>query len=84
MQNSSDISDVKHLKELLKELKNDEGQFTIKNLAVNGKIIMDKLKISAGPEVGKLLKYALERVMNDIKERNNKKSILKYLNLHLK
>lgn len=84
MQNSSDISDVKHLKELLKELKNDEWQFTIKNLAVNGAILMDKLEIPAGPEIGKLLKYALERVMNDIKERNNKIAIINYLKLYIK
>lgn len=84
MQNSSDISDVKQLKKLLKELKNDEWQFTIKHLAINWSILIDELKIPAGPEIGKLLKYALERVMNDIKKRNNKESILKYLKLHLK
>ncbi|HKL43716.1 MAG TPA: HD domain-containing protein, partial [Candidatus Absconditabacterales bacterium] len=84
MQNSSDITDVEDLRKILKNLKKQEGQFTSKDLKVDGKIIMEYFKISAGPKVGELLKQAMDWVMNDIKNRNNKKEILKYLKGYIK
>jgi len=40
---------------------------------------MEHFQIPAWPKVGELLKQALDRVINDIKNRNNKQEILKYL-----
>jgi len=84
MQNSSDITDVEYLRILLKQLKKEEWQFTSKDLKVDGKIIMDYFKIPAWPQVGDLLTQASERVMSDIKTRNNKEEILKYLKWYMK
>ena len=79
MQNSSDITDIQDLRKLLNKLKKEEWQFTPKDLKVDGKIIMEYFKIPAWPRVGELLKQALERTINDIKNRNDKEEILKYL-----
>ncbi|MCK9467153.1 MAG: HD domain-containing protein [Candidatus Absconditabacterales bacterium] len=79
MQNNSDITDIEDLRKILKKLKKEEGQFLAKDLKVDGKIIMDFFKIQPGPQVGELLKYALDWVISDIKNRNNKDEILKYL-----
>ena len=83
MQNSWDITDIEGLRILLKQLKKEEWQFTSKDLKVDGKMLMNYFKIPAGPKVGEMLKQALERVMNDIKTRNNKEEILKYLKWYI-
>lgn len=79
MQNSWDISDIEELRILLKKLKKEEWQFTSKDLKVDGKIIIDHFKIPAGPKIWELLQQALNWVMSDIKNRNNKEDILSYL-----
>lgn len=84
LQNSSDISDVDDIRKILKKLQKQEGQFTIKNLAIDGAYIMKELKLPAGPTIGKLLKKTLERVMTDIKGRNTKKQIFGFLKIQLK
>jgi len=84
LQNSSDISDVDDIKIILKTLHKKEGQFTMKNLAIDGGDIMKELKLPAGPAIGTLLKKTLERVMGDIKSRNTKKEIFGFLKIQLK
>lgn len=84
MQNSGDITDIEDLRILLKQLKKEEWQFTSKDLKVDGKILMDYFQTPAWPNVGDMLQQALDRVMNDIKTRNNKEEILKYLRWYLK
>lgn len=84
LQNSSDISDVDDIKIILKTLHKKEGQFTMKNLAIDGGDIMKELKLPAGPAIGKLLKKTLERVMGDIKKRNSKKEIFGFLKIQMK
>jgi len=84
LQNSSDISDVDEIRKILKKLQKQEGQFTMKNLAIDGTYIMKELKLPAGPVIGKLLKKTLERVMTDIQTRNKKKQILGFLKIQLK
>ncbi len=79
LQNSNDITDVEELRTLLHELKNKEGQFTTKNLSINGQDIIEYFKIPAGPQIGELLQKAFLWVANNIAERNHKKIILKYL-----
>ncbi len=84
LQNSSDLSDVDDIKKILKKLQKEEWQFTMKHLVIDGGDIIKELKLPAGPVIGKLLKKTLERVMVDIKKRNNKKEILWFLKIQMK
>lgn len=84
LQNSSDISDIYELKTILKKLQKQEGQFTMKDLAVNWADIIKQLKLKPSATIGILLKKALERVMSDIKIRNTKHEILTFLSVQLK
>lgn len=63
-----------HAEEMLNEVLAEEKCFSIKDLAINGKDIMD-LGIKEGPNVGKWLNYALDKVINDRLE-NDKEDIL--------
>gem|GEM_PF-714882 len=65
--------------DILEELKQDEGQFIMKDLAVNGKDIMETFAIKPSPEVKKYLEKAFKRVLSDISGRNEKQKILDYL-----
>lgn len=76
LQNSNDLTDVEDIKKILKKLHKKEGQFTMKQLVVDGGDIMTACGLPAGPTIGKLLKKTLERVMVDITTRNTKKQIL--------
>lgn len=60
--------------EILNEVLAEEKCFSIKDLAINGKDIME-LGVKKGPDVGKWLNYALDEVINDRLE-NDKEDIL--------
>ncbi|MFZ2718194.1 MAG: HD domain-containing protein [Candidatus Absconditicoccaceae bacterium] len=84
LQNSSDISDVRELKTQLKKLNDKEGQFTIKNLVIDGNDIIRYFKMKPGPIIGELIQKTLNRLMDDIKHRNKKEKILEFLRKYLK
>ncbi len=84
LQNASDLSDSRYLKELLVKLENEEGQFTSKDLAVKGKDLMEHFKLKPGKIIGELLQLALDWVLGDIKNRNTQKLIFANLANHLK
>lgn len=84
LQNSSDLSDVDNIREILKKLQKEEWQFTMKHLVVDGGDIIKELKLPAGPVIGKLLKKTLEWVMVDIKKRNTKKEIYGFWGTQMK
>ncbi|MDR0282405.1 MAG: hypothetical protein LBI53_03710 [Candidatus Peribacteria bacterium] len=84
MQNSADLRDSYELKTILKRLNQEEGQFKISDLAVNGTILMQVLGIAAGPLVGELLEQTFDWVLTDIPGRNTEKEILTYLKNYLK
>ena len=84
LQNSSDITEVEQLKLLLKKLHKKEGQFTMKQLVIDGWDIMTTFGLPAGPTIGKLLKKTFERVMTDITTRNTKKQIFGFLKIQIK
>lgn len=84
LQNSADLTDVDDIRKILKKLQKKEGQFTMKDLVIDGADIIKELELDAGPTIGKLLKKTLERVMTDIKARNNKKQILGFLKVQMK
>lgn len=79
LQNSSDLTDSYYLKELLEQLKNEEGQFEMKDLAIDWGKLMKHFKLEPSRLVGELLKQAFEWVLTDINERNNEKEIFNYL-----
>ena len=84
LQNSSDLSDVDKLKTILKKLQKEEGQFTMKHLAVDGWDIIKQFKLTAWPDIWLLLKKTLARVLIDIKKRNTKKEIFWFLWIQMK
>ena len=69
---------------MLETIHNEEGQFTMKNLAVTGNDIMEEFNLSPGTIIGELIMRAFEWVINDIPKRNHKERIfqnlLSYLN----
>ncbi len=76
---SDNISSLKELKKLVKEIYEKQGEFCIKNLAINWNDIIKNLSISPWPEVGEQLDNAFNWVLQDIKNRNYKQKIIKYL-----
>ena len=83
LQNSSDISDVRELKNHLKKLNDKEWQFTIKNLVIDWNDIIRFFKIKAWPIIWELIQKTLNRVMDDIKYRNKKEKILEFLKKYI-
>lgn len=79
LQNSSDITDIHEIRKIMERLHKQEGQFTMKQLAISGNDIMKKFKLKAWPRIWELLEIAMERVIDDIKERNSKEKIFCYL-----
>jgi hypothetical protein len=79
LQNSSDLTDSYYLKELLEQLKNEEWQFEMKDLAVDWEKLMKHFKLEPSRLVWELLKQAFEWVLTDINDRNNEKEIFNYL-----
>ena len=84
LQNSSDLSDVDKLKTILKKLQKEEGQFTMKELVINGWDIIKQFKLTAWPDIWILLKKTLARVLIDIKKRNTRKEIFGFLGIQMK
>ena len=84
LQNNSDLKDVLDLRNLLKEINNEEWQFTIKQLAVDGKTIMKYFNLEPSKFIWELIRKSFDRVLNDIKTRNKKKEILIYLTGYIK
>lgn len=84
LQNSADISDVLLIRKQLKKLHKQEGQFTMKKLAVNGNDIQKSLKVVPWPLLWDLLKQAFDWVLGDVQTRNVKEKILTYLQGYLK
>lgn len=70
---------LKHMKALAKKLYQEEGRFTMQELAINGDALMLEFELAPGPEVGMLIKKAFDWVLEDVQGRNNKKKILAYL-----
>lgn len=56
-----DISDI------AAEIEQDQQCFTLKDLAINGYVIME-LGVPSGPKVGEVLNYLLDKVLDDVIE----------------
>lgn len=79
LQNNSDLSQITELRELLKQINEEEWQFTKKDMKMDGNLVMKHFDLKASKLIWELLDYAFDRVISDIKTRNNKKDILKHL-----
>lgn len=75
LQSSGDLSDSYTLKEILKKLNDEEGQFKPKDLLLDWKILLQKYWLKPWPIIWETLKAVFERVLNDIDSRNNEKEI---------
>ena len=66
-----------HVKDMVHafEAENDQGPFSVKDLAVSGKEVMDVFGIPPGPRVGEILRFLLDHVLEEGRE-INKRSIL--------
>lgn len=72
------IQEVYDLIMLIDEIIAEEGRFTMKQLAINGTILMEYFNLPSGPQLGALLKQAYERVLED-PTRNNLDTIIAML-----
>ena len=84
LQNSSDLTDSYYLKELLQQLKDEEWQFEMKDLAVDWEKLMKHFKLEPSRLVWELLNQAFDWVLTDINDRNNEKEIFNYLENYIK
>lgn len=73
------VAQLYEMKQKIKKLYDAEGRFTLKALAINGKDLIKEFDLTPWPPLGKLLDKAFDRVLGDIKSRNNKKSILAHI-----
>jgi len=62
--------------ERIENIRNISNAYSVKDIQVNGYDIMKELSISTGVQVGKILNYLLECVLDD-PELNNRQSLLK-------
>lgn len=83
LQNNADLKDIHMLRWMLETIHKEEGQFTMKNLAVTWDDIMKEFKLPPGKLVWELILRAFEWVINDIPRRNNKKYIFQDLVCYL-
>ncbi len=60
--------DVDELEHRIKNEINKKSPFGLKDLAVDGNVIMKKLKLKPGPNVGEILNYLLEQVLDEPKK----------------
>ncbi len=70
-------ADVDELEVRIKNEINKKSPFGLKDLALDGNVIMKKLKLKPGPKVGEILNYLLEQVLDEPK--NNSARVLEKL-----
>lgn len=76
---SHEIDAVDGLYEMLEKLNNEEWQFTMRDLAIDGDDIMNEFSLQPWPQIKKYLAQAFEWVLSDIAQRNHKDTIMSYL-----
>jgi len=79
-----ETDEIIYLKQLTENLQDQEWQFTSKELAIDGNIIMHYFSLKSWKQVGELLQNAFDRVIDNIKNRNSQEKILSYLKKTLK
>jgi len=69
------LADLAEMKRLYKRILKEQSCFTLKQLAVTGNALMDA-GIPAGPELGNILNYLLEAVIED-PQKNEKEQLIR-------
>ena len=69
------IQSVYDLIDLVDVIMEEEGRFSMKELVIDGTMLMEELQLPAWPQLGELLKRSYERVLEDL-TRNDKKILL--------
>jgi len=62
---SEDLRNLEALKERVLEVLKESNAFSIKDLCINGKDLMKQLEIPGGPDIGRILEFLLEAVLED-------------------
>lgn len=65
MKKDLDYSYLKELKRRIKRIIDEQNALRVTDLRVNGRDIMKKLKIKEGPVVGEILRFLLEKVLDE-------------------
>jgi len=65
-------ADVDELEVRIKNEINKKSPFGLKDLALDGNVIMKKLKLKPGPLVGEILNYLLEQVLDEPKKNSSR------------
>lgn len=71
------------LKGMLETIHSEEGQFTLKDLIINGNDLIKEFKLTPGTIIGELMMRAFDWVINDIAKRNHKNAIIQHLTSYL-
>jgi hypothetical protein len=71
------------LKGMLETIHSEEGQFTMKDLVINGNDLIKEFKLTPGTIIGELMMRAFDWVINDITKRNHKNAIIQHLTAYL-
>ncbi len=74
-----EIEEVYNMKKLIRLVYEEEWEFSYKKLAINWNDIIKRFNTKPSKKIWILLKKSFERVLKDIKTRNNKEIILSYL-----
>jgi len=61
----ADGKDVDEFEKWIKEELERKPPFSVKDLKINGNVIMEKFGLSSGPPVGKVLNHLLEKVLDE-------------------
>lgn len=69
------ISDLKNMFHAF-EGEKEQGTFSLRDLAVRGKDVMEVLGIPSGPRVGEVLKSLLDRVLDQGVKLNHRETLL--------
>lgn len=73
---SAGVREIQEFEKMIREEIARKPPFGLKDLKVNGNVIMEKFKLSPGPVVGKVLNHLVEKVLDD-PQFNSKELLLK-------
>ena len=73
------LDEIHQLDALLDQLYKDEWRFTLAQMELSGKDLIDELWLTPGPELWALLSKAFDRVIWDVPTRNEREKILGYV-----
>jgi len=77
----SDLKKTRKMLDIMSEIIEEDESFTIKDLAINGKDVIEILNIKPSKIVGEILKTLLEEVKNN-PEKNNRECLLEMICLY--